>query len=70
MPIKASGTDNLSSRILKECATVLAPSLTLLFEMSFASGHIPVQGKEMWYQFTKKGTNHRSQITDRFHFYV
>ena len=26
MPIKASGTDNLSSRILKECTTVLAPS--------------------------------------------
>ena len=29
-------------RILKECAAVLAQSLTLLFEMSFASGHIPV----------------------------
>ena len=43
---KASGPDNLSSRILKECATVLAPSLTLLFEMRFASGHIPVQWKQ------------------------
>ena len=46
---KASGPDNLSSRILnmlKECATVLAPSLTLLFEMSLASGHIPVQWKQ------------------------
>ena len=43
---KASGRDNLSSRILKECATVLAPSLILLFEMSFASGQIPVQWKQ------------------------
>ena len=43
---KASGPDNLSSRILKECATVLAPSLTLLFEMSFVSGHIKVQWKQ------------------------
>ena len=43
---KASGPDNLSSRILKECATVLAPSLTLHFDMSFASGHIPVQWKQ------------------------
>ena len=43
---KVSGPDNLSSRILKECATVLAPSLTLLFLMSFASGHIPVQWKQ------------------------
>ena len=43
---KASGPDNLSSRILKECATVLAPSLTLLFEMRFASGHIPVQWRQ------------------------
>ena len=39
---KASGPDNLSSRILRKCATVLAQFLTLFFELSFASGHIPV----------------------------
>ena len=43
---KASGPDKLLSRILKEYATVLAPSLTVLLEMSFASGHIPVQWKQ------------------------
>ena len=43
---KAYGPDNLSSRILKECANVLAPSLTLLFKKSFASGHIPTQWKQ------------------------
>ena len=68
---KASGPDNLSSRILKECATVLAPSLTLLFEMSFASGHIPAQWKQgNVVPFHKTVTNHRSQITDQYPFYV
>ena len=43
---KAYGPDNLSSRILKECANVLGPSLTLLFKKSFASGHIPTQWKQ------------------------
>ena len=43
---KAYGPYNLSSRILKECANVLAPSLTLLFKKSFASGHIPTQWKQ------------------------
>ena len=36
---KAYGPDNLSSCILKECANVPAPSLTLLLKKSFASGH-------------------------------
>ena len=43
---KAYGPDNLSSRILKECANVLASSLTLLFKKSFASGHIPTQWEQ------------------------
>ena len=43
---KAYGPDNLSSRILKECVNVLAPSLPLLFKKSFASGHIPTQWKQ------------------------
>ena len=38
--------DNLSSRILKEYASVLAPSLTLRFKKSFAYGHIPTQWKQ------------------------
>ena len=37
---KAYGPDNVSSRILKECANVLAQSLTLLYKNSFASGYI------------------------------
>ena len=38
---KASGPDNLPGTLLKECAAELAPSLTLLFNLSLSSGHIP-----------------------------
>ena len=38
---KASGSDNLSSCILKECAAVLASSLN--FKINFASGHITTE---------------------------
>ena len=40
-PYKATGPDNLSGRILKECAIELAPSLTALFNLSLSSGNVP-----------------------------
>ena len=40
---KAYDPDNFSPRIFKECANFVAPSLTLLFKKSFASGYIPTQ---------------------------
>ena len=43
---KACGPDSLSSHVLKECATELAPSLAYLFTRSFQSGCIPVQWKQ------------------------
>ncbi len=38
---KATGPDKLSGRILKECASALAPSLTKLFNKSLKSGIVP-----------------------------
>ena len=44
---KASGRDNLKSRILKECAVGLPPFLALLLKMNFVSGYSG--NKEMSY---------------------
>ena len=38
---KASGPDNISPRLLKECASQLAPSICLLFNKSVQSGVLP-----------------------------
>ena len=43
---KACGPDSMSSHVLQECATELAPSLAHLFTRSFQSGCIPVQWKQ------------------------
>lgn len=42
---KSPGSDNISPRILKECASQLAPPLTSLFNTSFYSGMHPVGWK-------------------------
>jgi hypothetical protein len=42
---KASGPDNLSPHVLKNCARQLAPSLSALFNLSMATGTIPEQWK-------------------------
>ena len=36
---KAPGPDNISTVVLKRCASALAPSITALFNCSFANGH-------------------------------
>ena len=38
---KASGPDNIPNRILKECADILSPSLTRIFNISFQKGIFP-----------------------------
>lgn len=43
---KACGPDKLSPRVLRECCTELAPSLTLLYNRSMQSGVIPKQWRE------------------------
>ena len=40
-PTKAPGHDELDARILKECADVLSPSLTRIFNCSFQAGIFP-----------------------------
>jgi hypothetical protein len=44
-PNKAYGPDGLPTRILKECAATLAPSLTILFNRSLCVGEVPDQWK-------------------------
>ena len=45
-PHKATGPDNLPSRLLKEVADEIAPSLTLLFQATLTQGCIPAVWKE------------------------
>jgi hypothetical protein len=42
---KYSGPDNISPRILKECAHELAPSLTGIFNLSLSTGELPSDWK-------------------------
>ena len=42
---KASGPDNISGRILKECAKEISPSLTRLFNLSLSLGNVPESWK-------------------------
>jgi hypothetical protein len=40
-PSKATGPDGIPGRILKQCATELAPSLTSLFNLTLETEHVP-----------------------------
>ena len=58
-PRKATGPDNIPARILKECASELAPILTTIFNRSLHEGKVP----EDWRHANvtaifKKGTRH------------
>ena len=44
-PHKASGPDNIPSRLLKETAAEIAPALTLLFQSSLQQGEVPENWK-------------------------
>ncbi len=44
-PNKASGPDNIPIRLLKECASTIAPSLTCLFNKSLKLGNLPSEWK-------------------------
>ena len=43
---KATGPDEISARLLKECANEIAPSLTALFNKSLSLGKVPQEWKE------------------------
>ena len=42
---KSPGPDNILPRILKECASAIAPSLTSIFNRSWSSGKLPEDWK-------------------------
>ena len=44
-PSKATGPDGISGRVLKECSSVIAPSLCSLFNHSLHSGTVPSERK-------------------------
>lgn len=41
---KATDSDDIGARVLRECATELAPSLSRLFRISLRSGRVPMGG--------------------------
>ena len=44
-PTKATGPDNINPRVLKEVASEIAPSLTLIYRASMKSGIVPKDWK-------------------------
>ena len=59
---KASGPDGIPNRILKECASQIAPSLTVIFQKSIDTGTLP----EDWLNANiscvyKKGDKHAAE---------
>ena len=59
---KASGPDNIPNRVLKECATELAPAIAVLFQQSLNTGTLP----DAWTSANispifKKGDRHKAE---------
>ena len=60
-PYKAAGHDNISPRVLKELADVLAPSLTSLFQLSLDKAVVPKDWKKaIICPAFKKGDRHQA----------
>ena len=60
-PYKAAGPDNISPRVLKELADVLAPSLTSLFQLSLDKAVVPKDWKKaIICPAFKKGERHQA----------
>ena len=55
-PHKASGPDNISARVLKECKENVSPILTSIFKKSLAEGKIPLDWKHanVWPVYKKR----------------
>ena len=45
---KASGPDQISARFLKECYYIIAPTLSLIFQLSLETGTIPDDWKKAY----------------------
>lgn len=58
-PNKASGPDGISSRLLKEAGSSIAPALSLIFEASITQGKVPLIWKKAHVSpLFKKGDRH------------
>jgi len=44
-PLKATGPDKVSTRLLKLCAKELAPGITKIYQLSIDSGALPADWK-------------------------
>ena len=66
-PYKGSGPDKIPTRLLKECAKEIAPSLVLLFQASLKQSIVPTEWKHAFVTPNfKKVTTHWHQITDQY----
>ena len=62
-PTKASGPEDISPRVLKEVATEIVPSLTLIYKASLKSGIVPKDRKAAQVApVLKKGESHKPNI--------
>jgi len=43
---KSAGPDNIHPMLLKKCATAIAEPLSIIFNKSFADGHVPADWKK------------------------
>lgn len=63
-PLKSPGDDNIPTRLLKECAKEIAPSLTLLFNLSFDHQEIPQDWRDATVSPLYKRKGSRSSATN------
>lgn len=61
-PSKASGPDNIPNRVLKQCATHLAPSMSLIFQLSLDTGTLTEDWRNANISIIfKKGDRHAAE---------
>ena len=64
---KSPGPDNISPRVLRECALESAPSLCILLKKSFSTGQLPVGRLLILPHYIRKEASIPEIIVDRFH---
>jgi hypothetical protein len=68
-PSKATGPDGIPAYLLKRCSEVIAPSLTVLFELSLQQGVFPSEWKSAnVVPIPKKGDAH--EVTIYIYIYI
>ena len=67
-PSKATRPDGIPAYLLKRCSEVIAPSLTVLFELSRRVYFLLNGNLLIWFQYLRKVTVMKSPTTDLFHY--